>query len=89
MHIAVDYLLYPVEKHVKWISRPISYIIQYYRIKEVYNLVSRLIRWNASNYFVYKPLMEFLESAKSSDELVDTLQSILGVVADMGTVCLC
>ncbi|RCV65238.1 PEGA domain-containing protein [Methanophagales archaeon] len=58
MHIAVDYLLYPVEKHVKWISRPISYIVQYYRIKEVSNLVSRLIRWNVSNYLVYKPLME-------------------------------
>ncbi len=58
VHIAVDYLLYLVEKHVKWISRPISYIVQYYRIKEVSNLVSRLIRCNASNYFVYKPLME-------------------------------
>jgi SRSO17 transposase len=58
VHIAVDYLLYPVEKHVKWISRPISYIIQYYRVRVVSNLVSRLIRWNASNYFVYKPLME-------------------------------
>ena len=58
VHIAVDYLLYPVEKHVKWISRPISYIVQYYRIEEVSNLVSRLIRCNASNYFVYKPLME-------------------------------
>ena len=30
-----------------------------------------------------------LESAKSSDELVDTRQSILGVEADMGAVCLC
>lgn len=30
-----------------------------------------------------------LESAKSSDELVDTLQSILGVEEDMGAVCLC
>jgi len=57
VHIAVDYLLYPVEKHVKWISRPISYIVQYYRIEEVSSLVNRLIRWNASNYFVYKPLM--------------------------------
>jgi hypothetical protein len=56
VHIAVDYLLYPVEKPVKWISRPVSYIAQYYRIREVSNLVNRLIRWNASNYFVYKPL---------------------------------
>ena len=30
-----------------------------------------------------------LESAKSSDELVDTLQSILGVEEDIGAVCLC
>ncbi|MBE9592512.1 MAG: hypothetical protein IMF19_03440 [Proteobacteria bacterium] len=30
-----------------------------------------------------------LESAKSSDELVDALQSILGVEEDMGVVCLC
>jgi len=58
VHIAVDYLLYPIEKHVKWISHPISYIVQYYRIREVSNLVNRLIRWNASNQFVYKPLMD-------------------------------
>lgn len=30
-----------------------------------------------------------LESAKSPDELVDTLQSILGAEVDMGAVCLC
>ena len=30
-----------------------------------------------------------LESAKSSDELVDTLQAILCVEEDMGAVCLC
>ena len=30
-----------------------------------------------------------LESAKSSGELVDTLQSILGVEENMGAVCLC
>ena len=30
-----------------------------------------------------------LESAKLSDELVDTLQAILGLEEDMGVVCLC
>jgi hypothetical protein len=65
VHIAVDYLLYPIEKHVKWISHPISYIVQYYRVREVSNLVSRLIRWNASNQFVYKPLMDLNTCLKS------------------------
>ncbi len=52
VHIAVDYLLYPIEKHVKWISHPISYIVQYYRIREVSIPVSRLIPWTASDPFV-------------------------------------
>lgn len=65
IHIAVDHLLYPVEKYVKWMRRPISYLIQYRRIKEVYDLVKRLIYCNASNNFVHKPLMELHESLKS------------------------
>ncbi|MCW3132796.1 MAG: hypothetical protein N2V78_00435 [Methanophagales archaeon] len=77
VHIAVDHLLYPVEKHVKWISRPISYIVLYYRIEEVYNLVSRLIRWNASNYFVYKPLMELHTCLRD----VLTIQRCFGIIA--------
>ena len=63
--VAVDYLLYPIEKHIKWISRPISYIVQYYRIKEVSNLVSRLISWNASNNVVHGSLMELDECLRS------------------------
>lgn len=52
VHIAVDYLLHPIKKRVKWISRPISYFAQYRRIKEVSGLVRRLVLWNASqNYF--------------------------------------
>ncbi|MDP1678187.1 MAG: transposase [Bacteroidota bacterium] len=65
IHIAVDHLLHPIEKHVKWIRRPISYFIQYRRIKEVCVLVKRLIYCNASNDFVHKPLMELHESLKS------------------------
>lgn len=65
VHIAVDYLLHPIEKGIKWISRPISYFIQYRRIKEVYDLVRRLVSWNASNNFVYKPLMELYACLKS------------------------
>ncbi|RCV64990.1 hypothetical protein C5S53_06060 [Methanophagales archaeon] len=41
-------------------------------------------RMGILEYFIH-----VLESAKSSDELVATLQSILGVEDDMGTVCLC
>ena len=29
VHIAVDYLLNPIERRVKWTSRPISYFVQY------------------------------------------------------------
>ncbi|MFV9678142.1 MAG: hypothetical protein ACNYVW_10920, partial [Methanosarcinales archaeon] len=38
---------------------------------------------------ILEDFIHVLESAKSSDELVATLQSILGVEGDMGTVCLC
>jgi len=65
IHIAVDHLLHPIEKHVKWMRRPISYFIQYYRIKTVSDLVQRLIYCDASNNFVHKPLMELHESLKS------------------------
>jgi hypothetical protein len=65
IHIAIDHLLNPIVKRVKWISQPISYFIQYRRIKEISNLIKRLISWNASNNFVYKPLMELHESLKS------------------------
>ena len=65
VHIAVDYLLYPIERGIKWISRPISYFVQYRRIKEVYNLAKRLIFCNASNNFIYKPLMELCALLKS------------------------
>ncbi len=65
IHIAVDHLLHPLEKHVKWMRRPISYFIQYRRIKTVGDLVRRLIYCDASNNFVHKPLMELHESLKS------------------------
>jgi len=58
VHIAVDHLLYPIERGIKWMSRPISYFIQYRRIKEVYDLAKRLIFCNASNDFMCRPLME-------------------------------
>ena len=65
VHITVDYPRYPIERSVKWISRPISYFIQYCRIKEVCDLVKRLVSWNASNNFFYKPLMELYAGLKS------------------------
>lgn len=65
VHIAVDYLLNPIEKGVKWMSRPISYLVQYRRIKEVSDLVKRLISCNASNHFVYGPLMELYAGLRS------------------------
>lgn len=65
VHIAVDYLLNPIVKRVKWISRPISYFIQYSRIKEVCDLVRRLVSCNASNNFIYKPLMELYACLRS------------------------
>jgi hypothetical protein len=65
IHIAVDHLLHPIEKHVKWMRRPISYFIQYRRIKTVSDLVQRLIYCDASNNFFHKPLMELHKSLKS------------------------
>jgi len=65
VHIAVDYLLNPIEKRVKWMSRPISYLVQYRRIKEVYELVKRLVLYNASCYFTYSPLMELYAALKA------------------------
>ena len=65
VRVAVDYLLYPIEKRIKWISRPISYIVQYYRIKEVSNLTNRLISWNASNNVVHESLMRLDECLRS------------------------
>jgi len=65
IHIAVDHLLHPIEKRIKWMRRPISYFIQYRRIKEVSDLVKRLISCNASNNFIHKPLMELHESLQS------------------------
>lgn len=65
IHIAVDHLLHPIEKHVKWIRHPISYYIQYCRIKTVGDLVKRLVHCDASNNFVHKPLMELHESLQS------------------------
>jgi len=64
IHIAVDHLLFPIEKHVKWMRRPISYFIQYRRIKTVSDLVQRLIYCDASNNFYHEPLMELHESLK-------------------------
>ncbi|MCW3142150.1 MAG: hypothetical protein N2V72_08305 [Methanophagales archaeon] len=38
---------------------------------------------------ILEDFIQALESTKSPDELVDTLQSILGADVDMGAVCLC
>lgn len=58
VHLAIDYLLHPIVKRMKWISRPISYYLHYVRIKEVHNLVIRLIQWTVSENLFFKPLMK-------------------------------
>ncbi len=58
IHIAVDYLFYPIEKQIKWMSKPIAYYLQHIRIAEVSCLVRRLVLWNASKDCFYKPLVE-------------------------------
>ena len=65
IHIAVDYLVYPIEKQIKWMSKPITYYIQYLRIAEVSCLVRRLVLWNASKNCFYKPLVELDTCLKS------------------------
>ncbi|MCZ7359935.1 MAG: hypothetical protein O8C55_07665, partial [Candidatus Methanoperedens sp.] len=47
------------------IRHPISYFIQYRRIKTIGNLVKRLVLCDASNNFVHKPLMELHEYLKT------------------------
>ncbi len=65
VHVAVDYLLYPVEKHIKWISLPIAYFVQYRRVKEIYGYVKRLIELNASKNLFCKPLVDLKACLKS------------------------
>ena len=65
IHIAVDYVVYPIEKQIKWMSKPIAYYIQYIRIAEVSCLVRRLVLWNVSENCFYKPLMELDTCLKS------------------------
>jgi len=64
VHIAVDYLLHPVEKHLKWISLPIAYFVQYHRVKEIYSYVKRLIRLNTSKNLFCTPLMDLEKCLK-------------------------
>jgi len=68
VHIAADYLLHPVVKQLKWLSRPIPYHYQYGRVKEIAGLTKRIILWNAANNVMCRPLMDL-------DEI---LQRILG-----------
>ncbi|MCK4614105.1 MAG: hypothetical protein KAU14_04810 [Thermoplasmata archaeon] len=75
IHIAVDYLLYPIEKRFKWLSRPIAYLIQYRRIKEIYGYVRRIIIFNASNNRFYKPIMDLNTSLRSILEDKNVLNS--------------
>lgn len=81
VHIAVDYLLHPLEKRVKWLSRPISYLMHYHRIIEVSKLVKRLIHWNASRDFFFKPLMELDKGLRSvlEDEKAQSGYSLLKI----------
>ncbi len=83
VHIAIDYLLHPIVKRLKWISQPISYFLQYVRIKEIHNLVKRFIRWTASQNVFFKPVMIFdtyLKSVLKDEKVLDgycLLQQIL------------
>jgi len=58
VHIAADYILHPVVKQSKWLSRPIPYHYHYERVKEIAGLTRRLILWNAANNIMYRPLLE-------------------------------
>ncbi len=58
VHIAADYLLHPVVKQLKWLSRPIPYHYQYIRVTEIAGLTRRLIQWNAANNIMCRPLMD-------------------------------
>lgn len=64
-HIAADYLLHPLKKRVKWISCPISYYVQYCRVKEVAVFVRRIIRCNASHNLICSEVMELDKCLKS------------------------
>ena len=68
VHIAADYLLHPVVKQLKWLSRPIPYHYQYARVTEIAGLTMRLIQWNAAHNIMCRPLMD----------LDTSLQRILG-----------
>ena len=73
VHIVVDYLLRPIEKHTKWISKSIAYFIQYRRAKEVYGYVKRLIKANVSKNLVCEPLMDlerYLRSVLYDPEVI-------------------
>ena len=91
VHIAVDYLLHPVVKRTKWLSCPIFYYIQYIRIKEISDLVRRLILSNATNLFVCQPVMEldkFLKEILEDSEVscnFDLVQRTLGWLDDLRT----
>jgi len=89
IHIAVDYLLHPIVRHVKWISRPIAYYLHYRRVKEISGYVRRLLRYNVSNNLYCKPLMELdtclksvladpkvLESYRMLDKTLDWLEKL-------------
>lgn len=65
VHVTVDYLLHPIGKCVKWISRPISYYVQYCRVKEVSVLVRRIILWNAGHNFICCEVMELDKCLRS------------------------
>ena len=91
VHMAIDYLLHPVVKRAKWLSCPISYYIQYIRIKEISDLINRLIFSNAKNLFVCQSVMElnkFLKQILEDSEVscnFDQVQRTLGWLNDIRT----
>jgi len=58
VHVIVDYLVYPLGGRVKWLSRSISYYVQYRRVKEVAVLVRRIILCNAGHNFICCEVLE-------------------------------
>lgn len=89
VHMAVDYLLHPVVKRIKWLSCPVSYYIQHIRILEIAGLVRRLIFSNARNFFLCQPVMEldmFLKQILEDSEVscnFDLIQRTLGWLDDL------
>ena len=65
VHVIVDYLIFPLGGRVKWLSRSISYYVQYRRIREVAALVRRIVLCNTDHNFICREIMELNKCLRS------------------------